>query len=52
MNEEKVEYTVQVSEKGVKTFEIEMEELELIEVGTKEKDGKLVEFYKFKIVKK
>jgi hypothetical protein len=52
MEVEKVEYIVEVTPKGVKTFTIDMDGLELIEVGTKEKDGKIVEFYKFKIVKK
>jgi hypothetical protein len=47
-----VTFSVETTEKGVKTFTIEMDELELIETGTIEKDGKITEIYKFKIIKK
>lgn len=52
MEVEKVEYIVDTTPKGVKTFEILMDGLELVEVGTKEVDGKVIEYYKFKIVTK
>lgn len=45
-------FPVDTTPKGVETFTIDMDELELAETGTKEKNGKVISFYKFRIVKK
>ena len=47
-----VSFPVDVTAKGVKTFVIWMDELQLDETGMDLKNGKILNYYKFKIIPK
>jgi hypothetical protein len=44
-------FPIETTPKGIETFTIDMDDIELIETGSKEKNGKVVQFYKFRIIK-
>lgn len=47
-----ISFTIDSTPKGVETFTIDLDQYEIAETGTKVKDGKVVHFYTFRIVKK
>lgn len=47
-----VVFPLDTTPKGVETFTIDLDDYEIAESGTKEKDGKIVHFYTFRVVKK
>lgn len=46
-----VQIPIEVSKKGMRTFTLDLDEYQLEETGTKQKDGKAVQYMKFKFIK-
>lgn len=46
-----IQLPVEINKKGLKRFTIDLDEMELDGSGSKDKDGKLVQYMTFKIVK-
>lgn len=45
-------FPIDSTPKGVETFTIDLDEYEIAETGTKEKDGKIIHFYTFRVITK
>lgn len=49
MEKYEVVFEGEISPKGIKTFKLYLDDIDLIETGTEVKDGKTVIYYKFEV---
>lgn len=51
VKQQTLQVPIEVTARGLKTITIDHDEFEIIETGTKEKNGKVVYYTKYKIIK-